>query len=68
MHGILPDEEIECWRVFLLASRLLSSPSVSMENVALADALLLSFCCRFENLHGSSSITPNMHMHGQLTE
>ena len=34
----------------------------------LADALLLSFCRRFEGLHGQSSITPNMHMHGHLTE
>ena len=34
----------------------------------LADALLLSFCRCFEGLHGPSSITPNMHMHGHLTE
>ena len=68
MHGILSDAEIECWRTFVLASRLLSSPSISMEDISLASALLLSFCRRFEILHGPSSVTPNMHMHGHLTE
>ena len=63
---ILSDDELECWRAFVLASRLLSSPISSNEN--LADALLLSFCRRLEGLHGPSSITPNMHMHGHLTE
>ena len=68
MHDILSDDELECWRAFVLASRLLSSPILSNENIMLADALLLSFCRRFEGLHGQSSITPNMHMHGHLTE
>ena len=64
MHGILTEDEMECWRSFVFASRLLSPSSISNENVALADTLLLSFCRRFENLHGSPSITPNMYMHG----
>ena len=68
MHGILTEDEMECWRSFVLASRLLSPSSISNENVALADTLLLSFCRRFENLHGSPSITPNIHMHGHLTD
>ena len=59
---------MECWRRFVLASRLLSPSSISNENIALANALLLSFCRRFENLHGSPSITPNMHIHGHLTD
>ena len=67
-HGILSNEEIECWRQFVLASRLLSSSSITKDNVQLADALLLSFCRRFETICGSSSVTPNMHMHGHLTE
>lgn len=68
MHGILSDEEIECWRKFVLASTLLSSSNVSKENITLADGLLLSFCRCFESLYGPSSVTPNMHMHGHLTE
>lgn len=68
LHGILSNEEIECWRQFVFASRLLSSSSITKDNVQLADALLLSFCRRFENIYGSSSVTPNMHMHGHLTE
>ena len=68
MHDNLSDDELECWRAFVLASRLLSSPILSNENIMLADALLLSFCRRFEGLHGQSSITPNMHMHGHLTK
>ena len=38
MHDILSDDELECWRTFVLASRLLSSPILSIENIMLADA------------------------------
>ena len=68
MYSILTKEELECWRTFVLASRLLCLQSLSEEDVSLADALLLTFCRRFENLHGPSSVTPNMHMHAHLSE
>lgn len=68
MHDILTKEEMDCWRTFVLASRLLSLPSLSKEDISLADKLLLTFCQRFERLHGPSSVTPNMHMHGHLIE
>ena len=67
MHGIISNEELECWRPFVFASRLLSSSCVSKENIRLADALLLSFCSRFECIYGSQAVKPNMHMHGHLT-
>ena len=68
MHGIISDEELECWRPFILASRLLSSSCVSKENIWLADALLLSFCSRFECIYGSQAVKSNVHTHGHLTE
>ena len=68
MHGIISDEELECWRPFVLASRLLSSSCVSKENIRLADALLLLFCSRFECIYGSQAVKPNMHILRHSTE
>ena len=38
------------------------------KNIRLADALLLSFCSRFECIYGTQAVKPNMHMQGHLTE
>ena len=68
LHGLLPPDHIECWRHFVLASRLLCKPTLSNDDVTLADALLLRFCQRFECLYGPELVTPNMHMHGHLAD
>ena len=59
---------MECWRHFVLACRLLCQPSVTVEKVKLADALLLQFCRRTERIYGKEVITPNMHMNCHLCE
>ncbi|SMN01974.1 hypothetical protein SPONN_281 [uncultured Candidatus Thioglobus sp.] len=68
LHKLLPDEHLECWRHFVLASRLLSKHQMTSTDVIVADTLLLSFCRRFEHIYGSNAVMPNMHMHSHLLE
>ena len=66
LYGILSSDHLENWRYFVLACRILCRRSLTLEQVALADALLLKFCKRTEQLYGPQAITPNMHMHCHL--
>lgn len=66
LHDILKDENIECWRHFVLACRILSLRSISANEIVLADALLMQFCKRTERLYHNKVITPNMHMHAHI--
>lgn len=68
LFDILPSEQLECWRHYVLACRILCKQCLSQNDIILADALLMQFCHRFENLYGQSSVTPNMHMHGHLKD
>ena len=48
---ILDDgEHLECWRHFVLASRILCCKQLTREKIQLADALLMQFCCRCQRL------------------
>ena len=62
LHG----EHRECWRHFVLACRLLCKKSISNNDILLADALLMQYCRRTEQLYGKNKITPNMHLHAHL--
>ena len=68
LHNILSPEDFECWRHFVLASRLLNQTQLSLSDIQLADALLLQFCKRVERMYGTAIISPNMHMHCHLKE
>ena len=68
LHDILPSDHLECWRHFVLASRLLSQMQISLTHVKLADALLLQFCRRVERMYGPSVVTPNMHLHAHIEQ
>jgi hypothetical protein len=67
-HDLLSKPQIECWRHFVLACRYLCKKTLVETDITIADSLLLRFCARMEQLFGSSVITPNMHMHGHLSE
>lgn len=67
LNGILPKKHLECWRHFVLASRLLSSKVLRINDVENADQMLHTFCTLFEKLYGGQNVTPNMHLHGHLT-
>ena len=62
LYALLPQSHFECWRHFVLASRL-----VSKDEIKLADALFLQFCKKFVTLYGASKVTPNMHLHCHLS-
>ena len=68
LHELLPPHHFECWRHFVLASRLLSRRSVSKDDITLADALLLQFCRRFQTIYGPDAVMPNMHFHCHLVD
>lgn len=64
----LAGDDLECWRHFVLACRILCSKYLTAVDVQLADALLLQFCKRMERMYGKGIVTPNMHMHCHLCE
>ena len=68
LHDLLDEPQIECWKHFVLACRYLCKKTLTGTDITIADSLLLRFCSRTERLHGPSAITPNMHMHGHLSE
>ena len=68
LYGVLPTDHLECWRHLVLASRLLCKRNMNMDDIRLADTLLLKFCQRFQVLYGPESVTPNIHLHGHLLE
>ena len=66
--AVLPTEHMKCWQYFVQASRILCQLSLTNGQIELADAFLLQFCKRVENLYSKCSITPNMHLHCHLKE
>ena len=63
LHDILSPLDFECWRHFVLASRLLNQMLLSLSDIQLADALLLQFCKWIEHMYGTVMVLPNMHAH-----
>ena len=68
LYQIIPLEYLECWRHFVLASRLLCKRQLSKDEIKVADSLLLQFCRRFELLYGHEAVTPNIFLHAHLTD
>ena len=68
LYNVLPEDHYECWRHFVLASRLLSKKCLSTNDISVADKFLLLFCRRIQILYGEDVVTPNMHMHAHLAD
>ena len=68
LHNLLPADHIECWRHFVLASRLLCKHELSTDDIQVADCLLVRFCKKFKQLYTPSAVTPNIHLHAHLAE
>lgn len=49
-----PKDDIECWRHFVLAARLLCKPCVTLNDITLADAI---FVREFKRMYGKNVIT-----------
>ena len=54
LFKILNNEQLEGWRHFVLACRILCQRSISLSQLSLADALILQFCKRTEFLYGNA--------------
>ena len=68
LRDILPSQHLQYWRYFVVASRILCQMSISDSEIERADAFLLQFCCRVEQLLGKNVVTPNMHLHCHLKQ
>ena len=66
LFDIIPVEHLECWRHFVLVSRLLTKSKLTQDELRVADALFLQFGKRFEQLYSRESVTPNINMHCHL--
>eukprot|EP00111_Clytia_hemisphaerica_P009347 TCONS_00027435-protein len=68
LKGIIPEADLECWRLFVIACTYLCARVITLEDIELADTFLLRFCRRFQRLYTSDRVTPNIHLHGHLKE
>ena len=68
LFDILSDDALQIWRYFVLACRILCKQELTLDEINLADSLLLQFCKKVQDTYGESAITPNMHLHGHLKE
>ncbi len=68
LHGILPNEYYQCWQAFVLACYFICRKTVTRVDLRKADLLLNKFCKNVERLYGKAIVTPNMHLHGHITE
>ncbi len=66
LFDIIKGDDLERWRHFVLACRLLTTMEITKDQIQLGDALLVQFCRRTERLYGKECITPNMHYHCHL--
>ena len=68
LFGIFETDHLECWRHFVFASRILCKHNLTVNDVNLADTLLLQFCKRVQRMYGENVITLNMHLHCHLKD
>ena len=68
LKGILPEEHLRCWLLFVRACSILKSRVIRKQDVLSADLFFLQFCRTFETLYGKDCCTPNMHLHTHLKQ
>ena len=68
LRGILPEQHYRCWQTFVLACFYLCSRTITDTDIKRADHLLIKFCKNIKDIFGNASITPNMYLHGHLSE
>lgn len=65
---ILPKTDLDVWRKFVMACRILTTKCISFADISQFDRYIIDFCKGIERLYGSSVVTPNMHMHCHLSQ
>ncbi|CAG2254157.1 unnamed protein product [Mytilus edulis] len=63
---ILPSDDLEVWREFVLASHIITSKFITEPDIRRFEKHILKFCRSFEQLYGTDKVTPNMHLHCHL--
>ena len=66
LKGIIPEEHLRCWLLYVRASTLLFSCIISKIDMVTADQYMVAFCKKFELLYGQERCTINMHLHLHL--
>lgn len=67
LTDILPVDDLEVWREFVLASHIITSKFITEPQIRQFETRLLSFCKAFEEKYGADKVTPNMHLHCHLS-
>lgn len=68
LKGLLQPELFQNWLMFVRACCILSRYILTIREVESADLYLLNFCKSFQQLYGSESFTPNLHLHLHLKQ
>ena len=68
LKGTLPREDYQVWMMFVKAAVFFSKKIVTVEEVNLADRLMVQFCQAVERRYGEAFCTPNMHMACHVAE
>ena len=56
LHGILEDEDLECWHLFVRACQILTTPMLTEGDVNRGHKLLLDFCVKCESMYGHTKL------------
>ena len=63
LQNVVPEEHLECWRVFVIACSLFSCRVLTRDSVKIAHQFIVRFCQLASILFGKSFCTMNMHLH-----
>ncbi|KAG1450441.1 hypothetical protein G6F56_008350 [Rhizopus delemar] len=68
LKGHLPTKEFDHWMLFVDATRLLCQPSITEEDLSIANNLLLQFCSEMATIYAVHKVMSNMHFHMHLKQ
>ncbi|CAG2197637.1 unnamed protein product [Mytilus edulis] len=68
LKGVIPSEDFEVWRKFVLASRCITTKTITTVDILKYEKLILEFCSGFERIYGDTKVTPNMHLHYHMAD
>ena len=68
LKGILPNDHLQCWLLYVRACSILCSRFIQKNDVNSADLFLLEFCRKFEKIYGPEACTANTHLHLHLKQ
>ena len=68
LHGLLPDEHLNCWWLFVQACNILCQLTISQSDILRGDRYLYEFSQHYEHLYGKEYCTTNMHLHCHIAE